>query len=80
MNMHGLGQAVTKSTFHMQVDVGHIIPDPSKGSATDPEDYGWNLMAQPQPENVRHGHRTVPCEMAQRWCRSNAKGCSKEEL
>jgi hypothetical protein len=38
MNMHET--AISKLTFNMQVEVGHIVPDPSKRSATYPEDYG----------------------------------------
>ena len=39
-------KAATKHGLHGHVwHVGHACPDPSKSSARDVEDYGWNLFA-----------------------------------
>ena len=73
MNEMGLATRDTQRLFQLQVDVGHILPDPSKLRKTDREDYGWNLMAQPHPENRRLGHAPVTCTMAHRWCRTGVQ-------
>ena len=79
MSNFGLSARTTREAYGVQVDVGHIIPDPSKKVRDDREDFGWNLFAQPHDENVRLGHRTAPCEMTARWCRSGVS-CSASAL
>ena len=61
----------------VEVDVGHVIPDPSKAEL-DKYDRGWNMMAQPALENIRLGHRTMTCETAARWCRTGVP-CDEEK-
>ena len=73
MNGMGLSTRDTQRLFQLQVDVGHVLPDPSKRRQPDREDYGWNLLAQPHPENRRLGHAPVNCAMAQRWCRTGVQ-------
>ena len=57
MNRHGLPGHV----WH----VGHACPDPSKSSARDEEDYGWNLFAQHAVDNSNLGHCLVSCAEAE---------------
>jgi len=47
--------------------VGHAIPDPSKKTFRDPEDFGWNLFCQGASDNRRLGHRLVSCAEAVHW-------------
>lgn len=44
--------------------VGHAIPDPSKSSTQNKEDYGWNLFAQHAVDNLKLGHCLVSCAEA----------------
>jgi len=44
--------------------VGHAIPDPSKSSTQNQEDYGWNLFAQHAVDNLKLGHCLVSCAEA----------------
>ena len=44
--------------------VGHACPDPSKASAKDDEDFGWNLFAQHAADNGQLGHCLLSCNEA----------------
>ena len=57
MNAHGLYGHI----WH----VGHACPDPSKSSAKNDEDYGWNLFAQHAVDNSNLGHCLVSCAEAE---------------
>ena len=56
MNGHGFAAHV----WH----VGHAIPDPSKSSTRNEEDFGWNLFAQHAVDNLKLGACLVSCAEA----------------
>ena len=59
-------KAATKHGLHGHVwHVGHACPDPSKSSARNDEDYGWNLFAQHAVDNGNLGHCLVTCAEAE---------------
>ena len=56
MNDHGFAAHI----WH----VGHAIPDSSKKSTRNEEDFGWNLFAQHAVDNLKLGHCLVSCAEA----------------
>jgi hypothetical protein len=71
MNEHGLPGHV----WH----VGHACPDPSKKSADDNEDFGWNLFAQHAGDNAHLGHCLVTCSEAD-YMRAGHVRCTRSSL
>ena len=58
-------KAITEQGLAAHVwHVGHAIPDPSKSSTQNREDYGWNLFAQHAVDNLKLGHCLVSCAEA----------------
>jgi len=58
-------KAMNARGFHGHVwHVGHACPDPSKETARNDEDYGWNLFAQHAVDNSHLGHCLVSCAEA----------------
>lgn len=64
-NYRAVRKALSASGFAAHVwHVGHAIPDPSKSSTRNEEDYGWNLFAQHAVDNLKLGHCLVSCAEA----------------
>lgn len=58
-------KAMSEQGFAAHVwHVGHAIPDPSKSSTRNEEDFGWNLFAQHAVDNLKLGHCLVTCAEA----------------